>query len=209
MLEAGLSRENGLSSAIGKIQKQIIVLTGPEGSGKTTQGKMLAYKLGVPKVAMGDVFRELSKQDTELGRRSKRLFEEHVYSDISLFREAFVWRMQRDDVKQGFILEGGFRFTDEVTSFEQMLEETGNAMPIKVLYLRIPGWKGAERLLKRGREDDTEEGILSRLTNHYHKLGERMSKAQKKWPFFMIIVGDKAEQQIHEEIMQKISESSQ
>ncbi len=153
---------------------------------------------------LGDGFRELSQQDTELGNKSRRLFEEHTYSDIDLFREAFVWRMQRDDVKQGFILDGGFRFTDEVRNFEQLLIETDNVMPIKVLYLRIPVWKAAARLLKRGREDDTPEGILNRLGNHYHELGERTSEASKKWPFFIILVDDKTEEELKNEEVKKI-----
>src|SRR3989344_788367 len=194
MVEAGLAG-----------QGQIVVLTGPEGSGKTTQGKILADKLGFPKVTMGDVFRELREQNTDLGRKSKKLFEDHAYSNIDLYREAFIWRMQRDDVKKGFVFEGGFRFTDEVTNFDQLLKETNNVMPIKVIYLRIAGWQGAERLLKRGREDDTQEGILAILTNHYHDLGTRMLEARKKGPFFIVLAdNNRTEEAISQEIMEKI-----
>lgn len=204
MIEAGPTGGIQLSSEIGRIQKQIIVFVGPEGSGKTTQAQLLANELGLPRVAMGDVFRELSKEDSDLGRRSRELFTEHKVSDIDLFEKAFKWRMQKGDVKNGFVLDGGLRFKEEVEELERLLEETGNASSIRVVYLRIPGWKSVERLLNRAREDDTEKGIFVRLTNHYNKLGERMSEARRKWPFSIVGVYDKTKEEIHLEIMEKI-----
>jgi adenylate kinase family enzyme len=155
---------------------------------------------------MGDVFRELATQNTDLGSRSRRLFEEHKYSDIELFREAFLWRMRREDVSNGFILDGGFRFTDEVKEFDRLLEEAKRQMPVTVVYLRIPIWGGFERLKARGRNDDTNEGIRLRLGHHYNHLGERTSLAGKKWPFFIINAWGKSEKDLNVAILNKIEE---
>lgn len=187
-------------------RRQIIVISGPEGSGKTTQATLLAKDLGIPRVAMGDVFRELAKENTDLGRRSRQLFEEHKYSDIGLFHEAFLWRMGREDVNNGFILDGGFRFTDEVKEFDRLLEKTKKQMPVVTIYLRVPIWGGFERLKKRSREDDTDEGIQLRQGHHYDHLGERMAIAGKKWPFFIINAWGKSEEDLNRSILDKIKE---
>lgn len=202
-----LERQAGpAAEEIEKKRRQIIVIAGPEGSGKTTQANLLAEEFGLPRVAMGDVFRELATQDTDLGRRSRKLFEEHNYSDIGLFREAFLWRMEREDVSNGFILDGGFRFTDEVTEFEELLNEAKKQMPVSVVYLRIPIWEGFERLRVRGRGDDTDEGIRLRQGHHYDHLGGRMSIASKKWPFFIVSAWGKSEEDLNKEILSKIEE---
>lgn len=206
-MEQRLERQAGQSRELEQVKKQIIVIAGPEGSGKTTQANLLAEKYGVPRVAMGDVFRELATQGTDLGRRSRKLFEEHNYSDIGLFREAFLWRMRREDVSNGFILDGGFRFTDEVTEFEGLLEEAGRQMPVIIGYLRVPIWGGFERLRARRRVDDTDEGIRLRQSHHYDHLGERMNIAEKKWPFFIINAWGKSEEELNKEILGKIEEA--
>lgn len=190
-------------------KRQIIVLVGPEGSGKTTQANLLAAELGLPRVTMGDIFRELALKDTDLGRRSRELFEKHTYSDIELWRNAFLWRVAdktKENLKNGFILDGGFRFFDEVDKFDAILEEVNLKMPIIVVYFRISIWRGYEKLELRRRIDDTEEGIRGRQMENYKGLGKRMSLASKKWPFFIINVEGKSEQQIKEETLGKIKE---
>lgn len=209
MVEAGNNQES--LTEVNKVQRQIIVICGPEGSGKTTQAKLLSEVWNLPHVAMGDVFRELSKEDSDLGKKSRQLFEKHTYSDISLFREAFVWRMKKEDVKNGFVLDGAFRFPDEVEYFASLLREVGLSgdIPIKVVYYRVPGWMAAERLLERRRDDDTVDGILSRLSHHYSRLGERMSNARRIWPFIIINAFGKSVEELSRETKEQISSKAQ
>lgn len=210
MVEAGENIQGDLPE-IKKVPRQIIVICGPEGSGKTTQAELLETDLNLPRVSMGDVFRELSKEDSDLGKRSLKLLETHTYSDIALFREAFVWRMQGEDVKNGFVLDGGFRFIDQVEYFEALLREVNISedIPISVVYYRMPGWMAAERLLKRGRDDDSIVGALSRLSHHYRLLGERMSKAGKKWPLIIINAFGKSAEELNRETKEQISSKAQ
>src|SRR5258706_457405 len=83
-------------------------------------------------------------------------------------------RLSEEDLKDGFILDGGFRTIEEIEGYQDLLEKAGSSMPVEVVLLRIPGWLGAQRILtsKREREDDELEPLLKRMTNYYHDLGK-------------------------------------
>src|SRR5258708_6391468 len=52
-----------------------ILLIGPQGSGKSTQGKLLAEYLKIPYISTGDIFRKISQEDSEEGRKIKQIIE--------------------------------------------------------------------------------------------------------------------------------------
>ena len=88
-----------------------ILLLGPQGAGKGTQGKLIATEHGVPHVATGDMLRVAMVADTELGRRVKPIYDSGglVPDDlmIALIRE----RLGEEDAREGFAkLAGGFVF---------------------------------------------------------------------------------------------------
>ena len=83
-----------------------LVLLGPPGSGKGTQGAKLAEALGVPRISTGDILRRNVAQGTELGKKAKAYMESGklVPDDlvIAMTRE----RLQEPDARRGFILDG-------------------------------------------------------------------------------------------------------
>ncbi|MBI2028186.1 MAG: nucleoside monophosphate kinase [Candidatus Levybacteria bacterium] len=209
MVEAG-SGIQGSSPEAQERRREIVVICGPEGSGKTTQAINLSRDLNLPYVTMGDVFVELAKEETEFGLEIKTMLKEHRYSTIKEFETAFLWRMAKGDVKEGFILDGGFRTVEQVQNFELQLRKAGisESIPIDVVYFRVAGWEAIDRVLtgnREGRLYDTEEGVLDRLSHHYYQLGERMSYARRKWPFIIIDCTNKTEEMIEEETMKNLA----
>jgi adenylate kinase len=83
-----------------------LIMLGPPGAGKGTQAERFAKAKGIPKISTGDILREAVHAGTELGTRAKAIMERgELVSDeivIGIVRE----RLNRDDVKAGFILDG-------------------------------------------------------------------------------------------------------
>ncbi len=82
------------------------LIMGPAGSGKGTQAKLLAEKFGIPSISMGGMFREVSKQDSELGRQVKELIDNGIMVSDEKTNEIILKRLNEDDCKQGFVLDG-------------------------------------------------------------------------------------------------------
>ena len=171
MLERGRQKEKL------QIVGRIIVFIGTEGSGKTTMAKRLAEETGLPYVTTGDIIRDLAKNDRgALGDECREMFANHAYLDGATLLKILVHRFSQEDVAAGLILDGGLRTTEETADFASMLSEARLNLPVTVIHLRIPGWMSFERLMGetgRNRNDDTIEGILSRLAKYYYHLGQR------------------------------------
>lgn len=139
-----------------------LVLIGPQGSGKSTQGKLLSEYLKIPFISTGDIFREISTQDSDEGRRIKQILDEGKLVDnetvVSLIRR----RLGRPDSQDGFILDGYPRTLEQAKKVEDLNFD-------KAIYLFVPEQLVAERLLKRGRGDDTEELIKKRLELYFEQ----------------------------------------
>lgn len=175
------------------IDKQITIFMGPEGSGKSTTAKRLASNANLPYITTGGIIRDMAKTDqTRYGDECRAMLTEHRYLDPKILLEIFLMRIRQDDLKEGFILDGGLRTMEETAEFGSILERADRAMPVRVVYLRIPGWMAMQRLSTgleaRNREDDSIEAVLNRLSNFYHNLGKRASfiERQPNWKLLHI-----------------------
>ena len=83
-----------------------IILLGPPGTGKGTQAELITEEYGIPHISTGDMFREIQKEDSKLGRRVKELIEtgQFVPDDVTI--EIVKQRLTKKDCKKGFILDG-------------------------------------------------------------------------------------------------------
>jgi adenylate kinase len=151
-----------------------ILLLGPQGAGKGTQGKLIASEHGIPHVATGDMLRAAMAAGTELGRAVKPIYDAGglVPDDlmIALIRE----RLGDEDAREGFVLDGFPRTMPQAEALEEMLREIGRELDV-ALEFQVPDQVGRERMLKRaaeeGRTDDTPEAIHERL-RLYHEETE-------------------------------------
>jgi len=138
-----------------------LVLVGPPGAGKGTQAVRLAERLDVPHISTGDLFRAHLKEQTPLGVEAKRYMDagDLVPDEITvaMVRE----RLKDGDAAKGFILDGFPRNLSQAHSLEEILIERGEAIVV-VVELQVAENVLVERLLSRGRTDDTEDVIRRR-----------------------------------------------
>lgn len=143
-----------------------LLIVGPQGSGKGTQGVRIGKVLDIPVVSTGDVFRANVKAGTPLGQQVKAIIEAGDLVPDSLTSEIVRDRLAQDDASRGFLLDGYPRNLGQVADLDGFL--TGRGEPLDaVIELAVPRDESIARLSQRaieqGRTDDTEEVIANRL----------------------------------------------
>ncbi len=142
------------------------LIVGPQGSGKGTQGVLVADAFGVPSISTGDVFRENISGGTELGRRVQAIVEAGDLVPDELTCELVRDRLEQPDAARGFLLDGFPRNRVQVDDLARFLESRGESLDA-VIELIVPRDESIARLRRRaidqGRTDDTEEVIANRL----------------------------------------------
>jgi len=143
-----------------------LLIVGPQGSGKGTQGVRIAEAFGVPVVSTGDVFRANVAGGTELGVQVKEIIDSGNLVPDELTSAVVRDRLSKDDAADGFLLDGYPRNLGQVLHLDEFLEGRDEALDA-VIALVVPREESIERLSKRaseqGRADDTEEVIAQRL----------------------------------------------
>jgi len=125
-----------------------IVMMGPPGCGKGTQGDILQESLGVPHISTGEILRNAGKEGTELGLKAKALIDDgnFVPDDmiIAIIKEA----LAKPEMQKGFILDGFPRTVPQAEALDVMLAEL-NAPLDFVFQLQVPDEILAERIVGR------------------------------------------------------------
>ncbi|GAA1929188.1 adenylate kinase [Microbacterium aoyamense] len=143
-----------------------LLIVGPQGSGKGTQGVRIAEEFGIPVVSTGDVFRANVKDGTPLGLQVKAIIEAGDLVPDALTSEIVRDRLSQDDAASGFLLDGYPRNLGQVGDLATFLDGRGEGLDA-VIELQVPRAESIDRLTRRafeqGRTDDTEEVIANRL----------------------------------------------
>lgn len=97
-----------------------LVFLGPPGAGKGTIAALAKDKLGIPHISTGDLFRAAIKNETELGRQVKAILASGELVPDSVTVEMVRERFTKDDVNDGFILDGFPRTIAQADALEEM-----------------------------------------------------------------------------------------
>ncbi len=100
-----------------------VIMLGAPGAGKGTQAKMLADKYGIPHISTGDIFRANIKNGTELGKKAKAYMDEGKLVPDELTCNLVVDRIQQEDCKNGYILDGFPRTIPQAEALDNALTE--------------------------------------------------------------------------------------
>jgi len=171
-----------------------MVLLGPPGAGKGTQGQMLAQELGVPQIATGDILRAAVQEGSELGQKAKSYMDAGDLVPDEIMVGIIRDRLQAADAQAGYILDGFPRTVAQAEALDEMLEAIGQHLD-HVIHIDVDDEILVERLSGRlicrdcgasyhkrfsppqkagvcdqcggelfQREDDQEETVRSRLS---------------------------------------------
>jgi adenylate kinase len=143
-----------------------ILLLGPPGAGKGTQGAILAQRLGIPKFATGDLLRDAVAVGTPLGRKAQQVMEEgHLVSDdliLGIVKE----ELAKPAAAKGVVFDGVVRTLPQAEGVQALLADQGRKMD-KVLFFDVSDDEILARLEKRrgieSRADDDPKAVERRL----------------------------------------------
>jgi len=121
-----------------------LVLLGPPGVGKGTQGRRLAEARGWALISTGEILREAAAQGTPLGLESRRLVDAGMLVPDSVMIGLVRERSAQRDAAAGFVLDGFPRTVPQADALDQMLEERSHRLDA-VVSLTV----GEEELVRR------------------------------------------------------------
>lgn len=102
-----------------------IIMLGAPGAGKGTQAKKIAAKYGIPQISTGDIFRANIKNGTELGKKAKTYMDQGLLVPDELVVDLVVDRVNQDDCKNGYVLDGFPRTIPQAEALTEALAKMG------------------------------------------------------------------------------------
>ncbi len=121
-----------------------LILLGAPGSGKGTVSKLLVDQYGLVQISTGDILRGAVKAGTEVGKKAEEFMNRGDLVPDSVIMDIMGERLQEDDCKKGFILDGFPRTIPQAEARKELLGELGINLDL-VVNLEVP----EEELLKR------------------------------------------------------------
>jgi adenylate kinase len=143
-----------------------LLLMGPPGSGKGTQGERLARRLGAEHIAAGDLLRAEVERGTPIGQEVAGYLARGDLAPDSTLIDILLPRVESANRAGGFVLDG-FPRTVQQATVARRLAEKGGFLLDAAIYLDVPRAELVARIQRRaqeeGRADDTPEVIHNRL----------------------------------------------
>ena len=181
--------------------KKHLLFLGAPGAGKGTQAELLSQTTSHLHLSTGELLRKEIDMNTVLGRKVKDIINKgQLVSDDLVLK---IVRQNLDKDNKGWILDGYPRNLSQANSLNDVLIEINQPLEV-VFYLDIPEEVLIKRLLLRGRKDDTEETIRTRV-NIYKKTTEPLIKYFKDLSLLEYINADRDLKTISAEIKQKMA----
>ena len=145
-----------------------VVLLGPPGAGKGTQGQVLCQHLGVPAISTGDMLREAVAEGTPLGNKVQGIMASGALVDDATMADVVRERLAKPDAGRGYLLDGYPRTLAQAETLAGILRDAAQELDA-VLLVDVPEDELVRRALLRGRGDDKEDVIRERLRVYREK----------------------------------------
>jgi adenylate kinase len=189
-----------------------IVILGPPGAGKGTQGKLIAADAGIPHVNTGEMFRAECAAGTELGERVGSILDDGDLVPDELTIEVVRARLGQDDTAQGFVLDGFPRTLAQAEALDRVLAEIDRGELCVVLDFQVSDEIALQRLLGRagveGRSDDAPNLVKHRL-DVYHEKSEPLVEYYRARGILVGIHADRTVEEVFAEVQQVLAAAQQ
>lgn len=184
-----------------------ILFFGPQGVGKGTQAMIVAPLLRLAHVSTGDLFRRNMADGTALGEKIRPLYDAGglIPDDITIamLDDHLVRLRQTQPDLRGVVFDGFPRTVTQVAALDAFLLTRGERVDA-VIYIDAPRRVLVERILSRGRVDDTRDAAEERLRLYEEKTAPLLALFEKRG-IIQRINGDQSVEAVTAEIIAALS----
>ncbi len=170
----------------------IVLVFGIQGSGKSTHAHFIANKLNIPYVSTGDLLREIEKEPTETGKKVRSLMEKGMIIPDEITVPALENYLRENNFDDNFLIEGFPRTMKQVEMLNRKVD--------LVFEIVVPEEIAIKRLKERGRYDDIEDSIKTRLELFKEKTLPVIEHYKKSGTKVQIVNNDKSIVEVQKEI---------
>ena len=181
--------------------KKHLLFLGAPGAGKGTQAELLSKTYSYLHLSTGELLRKEIEMNSILGKQVKDIINRGELVSDELVLKIVSQNLKKDN--KGWILDGYPRNLSQADSLNKVLIEINQPLDV-VFYLDIPEEVLIKRLLLRGRKDDIEDTIRTRI-NIYKKTTEPLIQYFKDLSLLEYIYADRDLKTISSDIKQKMA----
>jgi adenylate kinase len=164
-----------------------LILLGPPGAGKGTQAKLLTEAFGIPHLSTGDILRAAIRAQTPMGLEAKAVMDRGDLVSDEVVNGIVSERLDQDDARKGFILDGYPRTIPQAEALDEMLADKGMALDA-VVEIAADAETLTRRIVNRAKEnaaagaraDDNEDVIRNRLAVYREQTAPLVAHYRQK-----------------------------
>ncbi|MDR1265819.1 MAG: adenylate kinase [Propionibacteriaceae bacterium] len=160
-----------------------LLIMGPPGAGKGTQGALVAQLLGVPAISTGEIFRSHVQRQTALGQQVAQIMARGEYVPDEVTIQLVADRLDQPDAAAGFLLDGFPRTVAQAEALDALLEERGTGLDV-VLSLTADQEQLVARMLRRAqseqRADDNADTIRRRFEVYQEQTADLLARYRQR-----------------------------
>jgi adenylate kinase len=170
-----------------------LVLIGIQGAGKSTQGNMLSEALKIPYLSSGHIFREMSKDKSQIGRSLKETLNAGMLVPDKMTLEIIEEYLKKPEYAKGYILDGFPRTVPQAEAFEKSVD--------KAVFIDVSDREALWRISGRvsDRQDENLQAIRKRI-ELFHAHTEPVLDFYRDRGMLVQVNGEKPVEEVYKEI---------